>query len=397
MLKHTPLRRGLAYGVTLVFLCTLASPLLAAPPPEVARAEPVRVAVGPCADESKQPFGNLAAQAAAALRLALTSSPRYECAGERDVPGRVMRCTVLDVTTSAKPRAVVVRLTAEWRDPVTGQTLLRTEASGRGSAPARTGDDTLLAKAALDAAATAAVAQIAKVADIIGHVIETQKRGHIRVDLGRDIGITPGTELQVFRQGEEICTIQARNIFPSDADCVIVKSIQGKQAQVGDEVKVVYIPDTKEKRRHSNESGARKFGIAVLAALAALVAINWDGGERRAVAVKTRVNVGVSKTDIKNDGIDVVTITAIVEDPAGTPVPDGTPVTFSLDTGSASGLLDGSVPPVTVPTSGGLGIAEVDLTTTAAAGSTIRIVASATDATTSRTVSATTPDISVHL
>ncbi len=401
MLKHdarwmrTSARRALAYGLTLVLLTTIGGPLLAAPRPEVARAEPVRVAVGACADESKQPFGSLAAQAAAALRLAVSSSAAYEYASERDQAGRLLTCTLDQVQTKQKPRAVLVRLEAQWRDPATGKALLSTHASGRGTAPGAKGDDAMLARAALDAAAAAAVARISQVADIVGHVIETQRRGHVRVNLGRTAGIRPGTEMRVLRGGDEVCTVQARNIFPNDVDCVIVRSVQGIQAEVGDEVKVVYIPDTKEKQRRPNKSGARKFGIAVLAGLAALVAINWGGGERRGgPRVRTVINIGLSKNDIKNDGLDTVVVTAIVEDPAGTPVADGTSVIFTITTGS--GKLDGADPPLTTMTAGGAGVAAVDLTTTAADGSTIVVTASVEDATTGRTVSVDSPAIAVH-
>lgn len=400
MTRHSPLRRAAAHGLCVIFLSSLAWPVLCAPGAEIARVEPIRVRIGPCADATGKPFGDLAQHAARALSLAFSQWPRYQVvpATHEEGAAQVIVASLGELKVSKSPRRVSAKLEAVARDARTGEALIRTHASGTARAPGKRTADASLAKAAVDQAAGLAAAQIAQAASITGHVLSTIKRGLVTIDVGRQHGVKPGTEFRISRGGEQIATVRARNLRERTTECTIVEVVEGENLRSGDDVRVVYVPDTHEKKRNKSKNTARIAGIIALIGLATAVVIGETGGRRRGIPVTTVVNVGSGgDTDIKNDGVDTVIITAVVEDPAGTPVADATPVSFGFKTGVGlgTGLLDGAAPPITVLTAGGLGMATVTVTTTAADTVDLVITATVTDVTTGRDVTGESPTIDV--
>lgn len=400
MTRHSSLRRKTAHGLCVIFVFSLGWPVLCAPGPEIARVEPIRVAIGPCSDETGKPFGDLAEYAARALSLAFAESQRYRVVSALDTDGsaQFIVASLGELKVLKRPRRVTAKLEAIVRDAETGHAIMRTHASGVARAPGKRTADASLAKAAVDQAAQLAAAQIAQAVDITGHVIGTTKRGMVTIDVGRQRGIKPDTEFKILRDGEEIATVRARNIHERSVDCLIVEAAEGVRCRGGDVARATYIPDTREKKRTKGKDTARIAGIIALIGLATAVVLGETGGRRApGVVITTVINVGTPDTDVKNDGVDSVVVTAIVEDPAGTPVADGTPVSFAFKTGAGlgTGLLDGGAPPVTILTSGGVGLATVTVTTTDSDTLDLVVTATATDATTSQDVTTESATIDI--
>jgi len=399
MTRYSALRRAAAHGLCFILVFSLGSPILCAPGTEIARVEPIRIAIGPCSDDTGKPFGDLAEYAARALSLAFAQSQRYRVVSalERDSAAQLVVASLGELKVFKGPQRVSASLKASLQDARTGEALIRTDASGVARVPGKRTADASLAKAAVDLAAGLAAAQIAQAAQITGHVVSTVKRDLVELNVGRQNGVKPGTEFKIVRLGTEIGKVRARSIAERTCECTVVEVVQGERIRGGDEALVTYVPDTRETNRPRSKHTARIAGIIALLGIAATIAI---GAAHEAPAlgphVTTVVNVGASKNDIKNDGIDTVTITAIVEDPAGTPVADGTAVSFAIKAGGGSGLLDGA-PTSTQLTAGGLGVATTVLTTTGTVGDKIVVTATVTDVGTGHDVTRESPQITIHV
>ena len=361
MMHQPELRARIAYVVCFLFLTTLASPLIAARSAVRTTPAPIRVAICPSIDASYGADADLLADLASAAQLALADSDVYQVVPLEAVPGpdRLLRVAVQEISRPSGARPLQVRLAAELWNATSGEPICTAAVISIGSAaPTRAASADAVARAAVNSAVQAAVAQVTKAAEIRGIVIGVTRANRVRVNLGRARGIKPGTELAIYHNDQYLATAEARGIRQQESDCIITDIKEGAALSPGDEVRVVSIPaKAPPKRRAKGKKSALITGIVVLAGLGLLVASNSGKGDR----VPT-TTVSLTATSIVPDGIDSVSITATVNTPRGGPVADSTPIIFRIIQGRGQlQSTDTSGPQVTEKTVSGA--ATVTLTT----------------------------------
>jgi hypothetical protein len=272
-----------------------------------------------------------------ALCLALSASKHYEVVAEGDGADRVIVAAVQAVEEGGKRPRVNVALATEARDAETGQPLCQVvgRSSSAGHLSGNVSQATLV-QSAVDRAAQAAVAQMSKVEELRGVVIETLTRGRARVSLGRDSGIVPGTEFAVYHLGQRIARIKAKDIGHNDANCYLVEQAPGIAVEPGDEVRVILLPEgAKEPKHRKSRKTAIIFGTLVAAGLTYMLVENSWKGHR--LPRRTVQSVTADPLTIDGDGADSSLVSAVILDSDGQPVPDGTPVTFQIETSVSTG------------------------------------------------------------
>lgn len=354
MMHQPELRARIAYVVCFLFLTTLASPLIAARSAVRTTPAPIRVAICPSIDASSGADADLLADLASAAQLALADSDVYQVVPLEAVPGpdRLLRVAVQEISRPSGARPLQVRLAAELRNATSGEPICTAAVISIGSgAPARAASADAVARAAVNSAVQAAVAQVTKAAEIRGVVIGVARANRVRVDLGRARGIKPGTELAIYHNDQYLATAEARGIRQQESDCIITDIKEGAALSPGDEVRVVSIPaKAPPKRRGKGRKSALITGIVVLAGLGLLVGLNSWGGHTVPIT-NVADPLDVTKTTIIADGSDSVTITAIVTGADGNPVRNDTQIILRITQGR--GELDSTGTQVLVGTAQG--------------------------------------------
>ncbi len=362
MMRQPSLRGLTAYAVCLVFLTTIASPLIAARSTQTAELPLIRVAVGPCVDNSRSAYGDLSTHLTSAAQLAVADSDRYRLVPLESSPGpeRVLRVALNHIDTSGARHPMQVTLAAELRSAASGERICSASAVTTSSAvPVRTGSSEMVARAAITTGVQAVVAQVTRAAEITGTVIDTSRPDHVRVNLGRTSGIKPGAELAIYREGKYVATVEIKNVGHRECTGILTDIQAGTIIRAGDEVRVVSIPaKAPKKQRGKGKRSAVITGLVVLAGVGLLVGLNsWGSHNIPVTDVVDPLNV--DKTNIDGDGSDSVLITALVNDAGGSPVRNDIPIIFRITAGRGS--LNGSGTQVQARTADGA--ATVTLTT----------------------------------
>ncbi len=339
MMHQPELRARIAYVVCFLFLTTLASPLIAARSAVRTTPAPIRVAICPSVDASYGADADLLADLASAAQLALADSDVYQVVPLEAVPGpdRLLRVAVQEISRPSGARPLQVRLAAELRNATSGEPICTAAVISIGSAaPTRAASADAVARAAVNSAVQAAVAQVTKAAEIRGIVIGVARQNRVRVNLGRARGIKPGTELAIYHNDQYLATAEARGIHQQESDCIITDIKEGAALSPGDEVRVVSIPaKAPPKRRGKGKKSAIITGIVVLAGLGLLVGLNSWGEHKSNVGLE----LSVSRREIEASGADRITITAIVTGDGGNVIFEDVAVLFTIVQGR--GLLLG--------------------------------------------------------
>jgi hypothetical protein len=272
-----------------------------------------------------------------ALCLALSASKHYEVVTEGDGADRVLVSAVQAIEERTKRPRVTVALATEARDAETGQALCQVvgRSSSAGHLSGNVSQATLV-QSAVDRAAQAAVAQMSKVDELQGVVIETLTRGRARVNLGRESGIVPGTEFAVYHGGKRIARIKAKDIGSNDANCYVLEQAPGTALEPGDPVRVILLPEgAREPKHRKSKKTAIIFGTLVAAGLTYMLVENSWKGHR--LPHRTVESVTADPLTIDGDGADSSLITAVILDDHGRPVVDGTEVTFQIESSVSTG------------------------------------------------------------
>jgi hypothetical protein len=336
------LRALTAYLVCIVFLTTIASPLIAARAPLTSPPAAMRIAVGPCVDNSRSVYGDLSTEVATAAQVALASSGAYQVVSLETVPApeRVLHVALEDISDPAGARQMQVTVAAQLRSGASGELICSAAAVSSGlAAPARVASPRALVRAAVSTGVQTVVSQVTQAAEITGVVTGTGDRDKVGVNLGRTAGIRAGAELAIYRNGKYLATIEVRSVRHRGSTGVITDIKAGTTIRGGDDVRVVSIPaKAPKKRRGKGKRSAVITGLIVLAGVGLLTAINsWGGHTTPTTNVEDPLTV--TSEEIIADGSDSIIITAIVSDPDGNPVRNDTPILFRITAGR--GQLDG--------------------------------------------------------
>lgn len=352
-------RSGALRSRVAVFLCvclvsSLVSPVLASP--QLPASSEVRVAVGACSDSSGNSTPGAAYALQRALQRCIASTPGLRLvAVETGRPHRVLSARIASLALHDKSPARV-EVQAECTDPESGTVAYRTTVSAEGAV--RPGEEEFAkVERALSAAAMEIVAQVSQQEAVRGHVIGTPEPGVVVVDLGARVGLTPGSEVEVVRDGLTVAKVKVQRVTEATATGRLFEVTSGLQVRVADEVRISSLAPAKESPKKHKRSNTATIAAIVLGAglLAAMLA--GGGGE----GGNNELSLLAGDAQLPADGDSQTTITATLKDAKGRPLRDGIMVEFETTLGMIS--------PARVPLSNGQ--AEATLTAASTPGTAI--------------------------
>jgi len=201
--------------------------------------------------------------------------------------------------------------------------------------------------------------------DVGSPIVISNLPGECKISVGNSEGIRIGTRGIISRDGLDIAKYEVTKVEWGYSRVTISDLAAGESVRVGDRARITSIPDETASKKGSK--GSSKALVALLAVGAIIALAGGHGGHGGASAATTSSSITVSsqKSSIPADGSSTTVINATIDDAHGTPIADGTTVTFSSTLGTilpAQATTTGGVATATLTAGSTTGTATVTAT-----------------------------------